>query len=303
MDITNLLEVFVALLVGYILRSYLSEKGKNLATKEDIAGITHQIESVKTEYARVLEEVRSDNQLKHAEIAREKAIRKEVYLQAMESMSRVQLIFSDYINLNLSEEQIGDVFSKNAGAIGKISLVGSEETIAAFTAIMDEISKHSLVLTMERNTLLQRKATLESLGTGFQSSTNEIDRLLGMMKEANLAGNTNQQFWNMLDHNFQFESQHREELRQQMDELWGEQNRDLLSFTALCMSCASQVANMMPAAVLSIRKELDLPISEEVFLNTLGHSRQRRKNQIDNYLARLSGIQVPESQKSDQAAS
>ena len=36
------------------LPTYLSEKGKNLATKEDIASITDKVESVKTDYAIVI---------------------------------------------------------------------------------------------------------------------------------------------------------------------------------------------------------------------------------------------------------
>ena len=54
--------------------SYLSEKGKNLATKEDITSITDKVESVKTDYAKVIEEIRSNNQLKLAEIEREKIL-------------------------------------------------------------------------------------------------------------------------------------------------------------------------------------------------------------------------------------
>ena len=51
-------------LIKSYIPSYLSEKAKNLATKEDISGITDQVEAVKTGYAKILEEVRSDNQLK-----------------------------------------------------------------------------------------------------------------------------------------------------------------------------------------------------------------------------------------------
>lgn len=72
--------------------SYLTEKAKNLATKEDIAGITDQVEDVKIGYAKILEEVRSDNQLKLASIEREKSIKKEVYLKATEAMTRTQNI-------------------------------------------------------------------------------------------------------------------------------------------------------------------------------------------------------------------
>ena len=46
------LAVIVYLQLG--LRSYAQEKGKNLATKEDIAAITREVEGVKAEYVRPL---------------------------------------------------------------------------------------------------------------------------------------------------------------------------------------------------------------------------------------------------------
>src|SRR5476649_1844365 len=50
---SQLLILFAALVVGWLLKSfmpsYLSQKGKNLATKEDIAEITAKIEGVKTD--------------------------------------------------------------------------------------------------------------------------------------------------------------------------------------------------------------------------------------------------------------
>ena len=53
MEIASLvLNVLIFLLLGVeiFFRSYLGEKGKNLATKEDIEEITHKIEGVKTEF-------------------------------------------------------------------------------------------------------------------------------------------------------------------------------------------------------------------------------------------------------------
>lgn len=52
MDIIQFVVNIIALLLFlfiYLFRSYSSEKGKNLATKEDIEEITHKIESVKSE--------------------------------------------------------------------------------------------------------------------------------------------------------------------------------------------------------------------------------------------------------------
>ncbi len=49
----------LAWLIRHYLAPYSAEKGKNLATKQDIAEITDQIEGVKGEYARELEGVRA----------------------------------------------------------------------------------------------------------------------------------------------------------------------------------------------------------------------------------------------------
>ncbi|MDX9664440.1 hypothetical protein QMK50_05585 [Pseudomonas sp. P5_152] len=50
----------VALLIKFYLPGYIKEKGRNLATKEDIADITDQIEQVKAEYSKQLELYKSE---------------------------------------------------------------------------------------------------------------------------------------------------------------------------------------------------------------------------------------------------
>lgn len=56
--------------IKYYLSSYLSEKGKNLATKEDIAEITDQVEAVRTQYSTLIEELKARHQLRLAAVDR-----------------------------------------------------------------------------------------------------------------------------------------------------------------------------------------------------------------------------------------
>jgi hypothetical protein len=44
--------------------AYLSEKGKNVATKEDVAAITRQVEEVKSTYSLLVEDARAQHQLR-----------------------------------------------------------------------------------------------------------------------------------------------------------------------------------------------------------------------------------------------
>ncbi|MBN1929170.1 MAG: hypothetical protein JW764_06480 [Chlorobiaceae bacterium] len=68
--IIEIATLVVGVVLGLLLRnffpSYSKEKGKNLATKEDIQGITEKIESVKAEYAKSIEAVKTKLQLEAA---------------------------------------------------------------------------------------------------------------------------------------------------------------------------------------------------------------------------------------------
>lgn len=54
---------FILLGAGYFLGSYLNEKGKNRAVKEDIEALTRKVEDIKTENATKLEDITQQNRL------------------------------------------------------------------------------------------------------------------------------------------------------------------------------------------------------------------------------------------------
>ena len=61
------------------LPSYFSKKAENLATREDIAAITHEIESVKTQYAVLIEESKAKHQLRMAALDRRLQAHQEAF--------------------------------------------------------------------------------------------------------------------------------------------------------------------------------------------------------------------------------
>jgi len=75
--------ILAAGVVFFVLKSfipsYLSKKAENLATHEDIAKITDEIERVKTQYAVLLEELRAKNQLRLAAIDRRLQAHQEAF--------------------------------------------------------------------------------------------------------------------------------------------------------------------------------------------------------------------------------
>jgi len=282
----------VFLLIKFFLPSYFSEKGKNLATKEDIEDITKKIESVKSSYAHVLEELRSDNQLKLAEIEREKNIKKEVYLQAVEALTRSQNIVASLPNLNINEQQITSTMTDDAGSIAKIQIVGSEKTVKAVTTIMASIGSAILELMLERGILTNRKNTIESLETYRLKAADEIDRYISMMTNINIEGNQDQRLWDAINKNVEFQTQQRDKYAAEICDLWKIQNEAHVVFAQKCMNDFFEITSLLPDAVLSVREELNLPISSEAYLDIFNNNIEHGKRVLGEFYEKVSSTQA-----------
>ena len=82
---------------------YLGEKGKNLATKEDIAGITREIEAVKLEYTMLAVQFKAQHQLRLAALDR----RLQAQQQAFALWRRlVRDVYSDQIGATVHACQV-----------------------------------------------------------------------------------------------------------------------------------------------------------------------------------------------------
>ena len=80
--------LIVGLFVRQFLPAYFTEKGKNLATKEDMAAITHEVERVKNQYAALLEGLKTRNSLRVAAIDKRLQVHQEAFTHWRELMSK-----------------------------------------------------------------------------------------------------------------------------------------------------------------------------------------------------------------------
>lgn len=283
-------------IIGFFLKSfvpsYLSEKGKNLATKEDIASITDKVESVKTEYAKVIEELRASNKLKISEIEREKIIKKEVYLESVESITKAQNFFVNLSNLNFPTEELSRRMNDEAGVIAKVQIVGSERTVKAVTTVMAAIGTAVLELMLERVSLEERKSEIERLSVLRSTNEDEVDRYVKIMKDLNLEGNHDQRLWDTINGGVLFESEQRDKLTDEIDKLWEVQKRDHLDFSKKCMERFFEVTSLMAEVVLAVRAELNLPISDAAYLDIFNGSIEEGKRVFDSFISKVSNIHV-----------
>lgn len=267
--------------------NYLSEKAKNLAQKEDIAVITNEVEKVKANHQAILEEVKTNNQLKISAIEREKTLKKEVYLDAIESITKTQGMIAAFSNLNISEDQISSGFANENGKIAKVQLVGSEKTVEAVTKFMGEIGEATLSLMLKRSSLISRKNEIQLI-EGFRvKSQSEVDRYVGIMKDLNLRGIIDEQTWANVKTSYETEFKQLDGLNEQLDELWRQQNAEHMEFVKVCMEKFFYISSMLPQALLSAREELDLAIHEEKYLKIVERNVEKGREVFEQFMSQI----------------
>jgi len=70
---------FIFFLLKSFIPTYLSKKAENLATREDIAKITDEIERIKSQYSVLIEELKAKHQLRMAALDRRLQVHQEAY--------------------------------------------------------------------------------------------------------------------------------------------------------------------------------------------------------------------------------
>ena len=116
-DVAFLLSIpIVVLLIKFYLPGYIKEKGKNLATKEDIADITNQIEQVKVEYAKQLELYKSgiwQTQQRYLQMQEEAKLKVEVFKKAVVDVAKLTDLISIY-QLHASSSEMNAAIAEMA---------------------------------------------------------------------------------------------------------------------------------------------------------------------------------------------
>lgn len=99
--------VIVGWLVRFYLPGYMKEKGKNLATKEDVADITNKIEQVKAEYAKQLEHYKSgiwQTQQRFLQMQEVERLKVETFKKAVVDVAKITDIVSNYqLQISIAE--------------------------------------------------------------------------------------------------------------------------------------------------------------------------------------------------------
>ena len=112
LDIINIL---VLVFLGFFIRhisSYSTQKGKNLATREDIGAITKEVEKVRSEYTERLENLSHQNKLILEQGNRRHQLRLAALDRRIEAHQKAYSLWRELLHTAHDKSNIGDVVLK-----------------------------------------------------------------------------------------------------------------------------------------------------------------------------------------------
>ena len=215
------------------------------------------------------------------------ALRRDVYLPAIEATSRSQNALMRLIDLSISNEELSGEFGGDSGALAKIQLVGSDSTVQAVSAYSEAMAKAYIELLMKRAPLVNRLSRIEMLGEFINHSQSEQRRNIDLMKRLTLEGKIDQRTLSLLNENIDFERQQQTKYAQERDELLAKQRVEYREFAELCFDRFLMISRFIPPAIFALREELELYIDEKAFMEMFEENLERAREVITSFLREL----------------
>lgn len=207
---------------------------------------------------------------------RDLTLRRDVYMEAMEAISAGLVAVSRFSELNTSSDELMHSYTDLSPKIGKVTIVGKNETIKAVATFNLELTGAFLRLTATREKIKAVVQRIESLGKEIEAAQQELNNLADSMGEENIEKNRKRKK-DQIQREYNDTKKRLEHLKAECDLL---ENQFMSMQIDLVQECTSEVAKLDELLVPMIglmRSELELPFNETYYAKILksGHEKQK----------------------------
>lgn len=266
-----------------LLSALLTNWGHNRRQKQQL---DHDLAQRKAQLGR--DEERQRIQLAHDseehQIGREMTFRRDVYLAAAEAIGSLQEYIANSSRADVSEADRLSLIKGSTGVLNKVHLVGSTETIKAFSGVQRTFARAVFSVEEQRLAILKTNFRLDAL-------RREVDNLQG--KRADLAETLNacDETHDVVSLLQEFRSTS-EAIEQQLEAVAGENERlfDLqLELGRRTAKANLEILEAFVAAVLTLRAELGLALDVAGYQESMAEHRSLLQAEFDAFVERVRG--------------
>ncbi|MFC1537026.1 chromosome partitioning protein ParA [Pseudomonadota bacterium] len=214
----------------------------------------------------------------------EVSLKKEVYLDAAATFSRSLACIPKMANLDISMELISNDMEAHGPSAAKLYITAKEDTVAEVIGFSNELGESFLKLIKTRAELIDTTEAISIYQEMIKSSKTEQERILSIMKELNLNGQSDPEKWKYLNNCYDAENERIEETQKTIDDIVKENIPKHLQFSKLCMSEYARLSILISPMIMAVRSELHTSEDGDEFATIIRESMSRMQKSYDNYI-------------------
>lgn len=218
---------------------------------------------------------------------REMALRKEVFLSAAEAVASGMNAIGRFANFDIPNDQITQPYVEKAPAISKVHVIAHTETILPLAQFTSRLGALYLELFAKRHELMNQGNAIALIDNQVAQFGKERDRILEMIKQHNIEGGVDQRRWKVLQDNFAFEQKRISDGLAHRAQLAAALQPKHLEFMRQCLSHTEQLGAMLVPVLTAARRELDLPLDEAAYRQTMAESYAQQQQAIDGFIQKF----------------
>jgi hypothetical protein len=215
---------------------------------------------------------------------REMSLRKDVYLQAAEAVSAGVHALSNFPNLEISNDEVAKAYVEKSPSISRAYVIGSMKTIKALTDFGGELAALMLVLYVERAEILTLKNKVTLLDFQMSGFGKDRDRYLELMRDANINGQRDPQYWKVLNEGFEFEQGRIRSHSQNRDAISKQLALQQFKFMKRCVTESHRMSQCLVPLLIAVREELQLPLDIDGYREILDSSIAKQQVAVDEFV-------------------
>jgi|GEM_PF-4777231 len=223
----------------------------------------------------------NDRELKRLD--RELNLKREIFLQAANTVSAMNTYLRSFFDLNMNVQQQTELLLKDSGSLQKVALVANNETLEAIDNLYYCFAMSNAKLNVERLKFISIQSDIEILESELESAHQMQDFIITTYKNTpNIP--QNQEVIVRLSRDFDNLTAEIEKLNDEIKKRkikLLEYQRDLFPMIASIMD---EFTSATAEATLLIRKELNLPIDEELYRRKVKEFNQKVISQGQEFM-------------------
>jgi hypothetical protein len=218
---------------------------------------------------------------------REMALRKEVFLSAAEAVAAGMNSIGRFANFDIPNDQVTQSYVEKAPAISKVHVIALTETILPLAQFTSHLGALYMELFAQRLELMNEKSAIALIDNQVAQFGKERDRILEMIKQHNIEGVVDQRRWERLQDNFEFEQKRINEWLAHRGQLAAALQSKHLEFMRQCLSHTEQLGGMLIPLLTAVRHELELPLDEAAYRQTMVEIYAKQQQAIDGFIQKF----------------